>query len=295
MQYWEWMRRGNKNTWTRRNGRHLAQVLLTSLRAPFDASALKDIALTQSWGLWGDRSKNPLTARPRSFWSQSDEDGIIDEIVRRLELPPHPTFVEFGVDDGTECNSVALLAQGWRGCWIGGQELAVNTEGSDTLLYIRDWITADNVAGHVKTAMEFLSTSGVNLCSMDLDGNDYHLVKILLEGGFTPDVWVCEYNGTIPLGARWVMPYDKNHAWRRGSDYFGASFTSFSELMASHGYTAVATSVTGANMFLVKNEHLPRFDDVPLGDENVFRPALPFLVTKKPFRRTPETIEVLIR
>lgn len=280
--------------WFSLNRSWLARLLSISLRAPVDASALKDITLTHAWGLWGDRSQNPLTRNPRSYWSQSDEDGIIEEIIRRLDLPTQPTFIEFGVDDGTECNSVALLARGWNGCWMGGQKIDIDTSSSTRLKYVQDWITLENISGHISGALEFLETPQVNLCSMDLDGNDYHFVQAMLESGFRPDVWVCEYNSSFPLGARWVMPYKDDHAWKRGSDFFGASFSAFTELFSRHGYSAVATSVTGMNVFLVKTEHLSRFSDVPTEEENIFRPSLPFLVTRKPFRRTTETIQTLI-
>jgi hypothetical protein len=272
----------------------LSQLMKLSIRWPFDASAMKDISLTQAWGMWGDRSKNPLTAHPRSYWSQSDEDGIIEQILKRIQMPPQPTFIEFGVDDGTECNTVALLATEWKGCWVGGQDLIVDTAKSNRLTYIHDWITADNILKHVDRAQTFLSSTNVNLCSLDLDGNDYHFSKQLLESGFKPDVWVAEYNGTFPLGSRWVMPYTCDHAWKRGSDYFGASFTSFVELFAEHGYSPVATSVTGANLFLVRNDHIGHFSDVPQSLDEIFRPSLPFLISRKPFRRTAETIETLI-
>jgi hypothetical protein len=280
--------------WFSLNRSWLAKLIGISLRAPVDVSALKDITLTQTWGLWGDRSQNPLTATPRSYWSQSDEDGIIEEIARRINLPDRPTFIEFGVDDGTECNTVALLANGWNGCWVGGQKIRLDTSSSRRLLYLRDWITRENIGSHVERALDFLGTSQVNFCSMDLDGNDFHFVKQMLENGFSPDVWACEYNGSLPLGSKWVMPYRADHTWKRGSDYFGASFSAFKDLFTEHGYSIVATSVTGINMFLVRNVHLSAFSDVPLDDERIFRPSLPFLVTRKPFRRTTEIIQSLI-
>ena len=57
--------------------------------------------------------------------SQNDEDGIIEEIFRRLGIE-NGTFCEIGVENGLECNSLYLLHKGWRGVWVdGGAERAV--------------------------------------------------------------------------------------------------------------------------------------------------------------------------
>ena len=55
-------------------------------------------------------------------YSQSDEDGIIQEIFNRIGAT-NCTFIEFGVETGIECNSVKLLVEGWNGLWIEGRLL----------------------------------------------------------------------------------------------------------------------------------------------------------------------------
>jgi hypothetical protein len=66
------------------------------------------------------------------------------------------------------------------------------------------------------------------------------------------------------------MKYDGNHSWD-GGDYFGASLSSFCELLADFSYTLVCcNAVTGVNAFLVRNEYLSRFSDVPKDIEDIF-------------------------
>ena len=48
------------------------------------------------------------------MFSQSDEDGITIEILKRLKMGKG-FFLELGVGDGTENNSLLLLAMGWKG------------------------------------------------------------------------------------------------------------------------------------------------------------------------------------
>src|SRR5689334_17679655 len=54
-------------------------------------------------------------------YSQNDEDGIIEELCRRLQIRPG-TFCEIGVESGLECNSLYLLHKGWRGVWLEADE-----------------------------------------------------------------------------------------------------------------------------------------------------------------------------
>ena len=90
---------------------------------------------------------NPLTTCGRRFFSQNDEDGILLEILRRLEISGPSVFLEFGVDDGTECNTIILLAFGWRGVWVSGGTLAFHLPKEKARLkFVRRWITRENAA-----------------------------------------------------------------------------------------------------------------------------------------------------
>lgn len=55
-------------------------------------------------------------------YSQNDEDGILQEIFDRIGTETK-RFVEFGVQDGLECNSHYLLHKGWTGLWLEGSEM----------------------------------------------------------------------------------------------------------------------------------------------------------------------------
>jgi len=75
---------------------------------------------------WADELATPRHADPKRLlrygfktYSQSDEDGIIQEIFNRIGTS-NRTFVEFGVESGIECDSVKLLVEGWRGLWLEG-------------------------------------------------------------------------------------------------------------------------------------------------------------------------------
>ena len=52
-------------------------------------------------------------------YSQADEDGIIEDIARRIGVDDGH-FIEIGCGDGRENNTHYLLLKGWRGIWVDG-------------------------------------------------------------------------------------------------------------------------------------------------------------------------------
>lgn len=62
---------------------------------------------------------NPLNKFGKKCFSQTDEDGITIEILRRLELINNGVYAEYGVGNGTENNTLILAALGWKGFWVG--------------------------------------------------------------------------------------------------------------------------------------------------------------------------------
>ena len=76
------------------------------------------------------KSKNILNKSGMKFYSQNDEDGILMEILNRLEIS-QGNFFEIGVcggkqNNGTECNTIILLMLGWNGIWIDGVDIDQN-------------------------------------------------------------------------------------------------------------------------------------------------------------------------
>src|SRR3954471_17194326 len=73
---------------------------------------------------WAETLREPRYADPKRLlrygfkvYSQHDEDGIIQEIFRRIGTS-NRVFIEFGVETGVECNTAKLLIEGWSGLWI---------------------------------------------------------------------------------------------------------------------------------------------------------------------------------
>jgi hypothetical protein len=214
---------------------------------------------------------NPLLAYGAKYYSQHDEDGIIEELLRRIVDERIGTFLELGVGDGLENNTLNLLAKGWRGVWLGGQPLAFQTTGT-RLSFKQCWIDRDNVAALAHAALREHGIEQLDLLSLDLDGNDHAFCKQLLDSGLRPLVWIVEYNARFSPATRWVMPYNGGHQWDH-TDYFGASLAAFHDLLDSAGYRLVACNLTGVNAFFVRSDMAAHFPEVSAEWRRLYMPA----------------------
>ena len=207
-------------------------------------------------------------------YSQNDEDGIIEEIFNRIGTT-NKIFVEFGVENGLECNSHYLLHKGWRGLWIEGNPKSFEEIFSKFFPVIRTgqlsvvnaFITKDNINHWISTA----KVGGeIDLLSIDVDGNDYYVWQAI--DVVRPRVVVIEYNAKFPPNHEWKMAYNENHIWD-GSDWQGASLKALELLGRKLGYRLVGTNFTGSNAFFVRQELAgDHFIDPPTA-EALYNPA----------------------
>ena len=232
---------------------------------------------------------NPLLRHGEKYFSQNDEDGLLLEICRRIGLS-NGTFLEFGVGRGLENNTLILLMSGWRGGWAGGETLAFEIPaGSRRLCFEEAWITAEIACDLHQRLAARLETGGFDLLSIDLDGNDPHVLAALLANGVRPSVLVVEYNGKFPPPIRFQMDYDPEHRFAE-NDYYGASLQVFADMLVAAGYRLVACNVTGLNAFFVHDRFADRFADVPSRIEDLFMPADYASVTRIGHPTAPRTV-----
>ena len=187
-------------------------------------------------------------------FSQSEEDGIIREIFSRIETT-NKSFVEIGAGSGLENNTLFLLFQGWQGMWVDASDamdeaIAHHSEliARGQLSIRKTLVTPENVDSLVR---EGVSGDELDLLSVDIDGNDYHVLdKIRC---VEPRVIIVEYNAKFPPPVCYCMRYNPKHAWD-GSDHFGASLKWYEEKLAIRGYCLVGCNITGANAFFVRKD-----------------------------------------
>lgn len=212
-------------------------------------------------------------------YSQSDEDGILHEILRRIGEGGQK-FVEIGSGDGLENNTSFLLIQGWRGLWIEGSPRKVASAkklhemeiAEGRLQVAQQYATAANIDETIKR----LAPSELDVLSMDIDGNDYYVLGAIKS--VAPRVIVAEYNAKFPPDVPWIMEHNEAHRWD-STDYFGASLKALEILLSERGYLLVGCNLLGTNAFFVRKDLVrdPPFC-APFTAENHYEPARYFLL-----------------
>ena len=197
-------------------------------------------------------------------YSQTDEDGIIEEIFNRI--PNNKRFLEIGIQTGIECNSMYLLLKGWKGTWVEGDEdyckiIAKNLNGTtfkNKLSVVNSFIDRENIIDIFNQSNQFFGSTELDLFSLDIDGNDFYIMEQLLKNSFFPKVVCVEYNAKFRPPLDLKIKYNKTHIWD-GTDYQGCTLQSYVNLFAVHNYTLVCCNIPGNNAFFVRNEFASLF------------------------------------
>jgi len=202
--------------------------------------------------------------------SQNGEDGIIQEIFRRVGTTDR-YFVEVGVADGVECNTAFLLSQGWSGAWIDGRAsfqklLDGRPEFRGKLKGLQSFVTRENIAGLLK---QVEAPAEFDLLSLDIDRNTYYAWEGLKE--FRPRVVVIEYNSVVPPDGEWKPTYVADGVWD-GTNNYGASLKSLERLGAERGYSLVGCEFNGVNAFFVRTDLVGDKFEAPFTAENHYEP-----------------------
>ena len=218
-------------------------------------------------GVHGD-----LTPHELRVFSQNGEDGVIEEIMRRIGIGPRH-FVEFGVESGIEGNCVFLAdVLGWSGLFMEADPARfADLEGKyrhrPQVRTVRALVHPSNVNGLLRDA-------GVpeepDVLSIDVDGIDLWIWAAI--AGVRARVVVIEYNSSLDPAAALTQPLEPPMAWD-GTAYFGASLGALRRVAAARGYRLVHTDVAGVNAFFVRADLAAPFPEeaaVPVRAPNYF-------------------------
>lgn len=183
-------------------------------------------------------------------YSQHGEDGIIRELCRVTN--PMRYFVEFGAEDGRECNTRMLAEQNWRGLQIEAREdcwqdlCAINKPHRSRVRSVRAMVTLDTIDDLFKGVPR-----NFGVCSIDVDGNDIYLFDYIIQQ-WEPTVVCVEVNHQKAPHEPFKQRYDAERVWDGSSDDYGASLYSMNEVAQMRGYTFMGCDSTNVNAFYVK-------------------------------------------
>ena len=189
-----------------------------------------------------------LASLEDGIWSQYGEDGILIGLLDLLnssndEEAVNKFYVEFGVQNGMECNTRILREKyNWKGLQMDG-----SNENNKFNLQ-KEFITKENV---IELFKKYNVPQNINLLSVDIDFNDFYCLKEIL-ANYQCDIIICEYNATHLANEDKIVIYDKKRGWD-GSNYFGVSLLSLDKLAKKYNYSLIYCNANGVNSFFIHN------------------------------------------
>lgn len=191
----------------------------------------------------------PLNVFEMNVHSQNGEDGVIREILRRLEIPDDASrwCVEFGAWDGVYLsNTFALVEKGWNAVYIEGdadkfQDLLATVAKQPRIVPLNQFVSRSKGEPHCLD--QLLQSTPIpadfELLSIDIDSYDLEIWESLSH--YQPKIVVIEINSSVPPGIIW------RHSPRTPENTFSAT----QNVALQKGYTLVCHT---GNCIYVRND-----------------------------------------
>lgn len=217
--------------------------------------AAKKIILDPTW--LSVESNFSLSDKEFRVYSQWGDDGIIQFLVSKLNVK-NSKFIEFGVADYYESNTHFLLCNNnWSGYVIDGSSENIDTLKSSLIYWRYDLqaISAFVTAENINELLASSNFSEVGLLHIDLDGNDYWILKALNLSRYNPDILILEYNALFGSEREITIPYDPGFyrfSAHYSGQYFGSSIAALFHLAELNGYYFIGCNSSGNNAYFLK-------------------------------------------
>lgn len=204
--------------------------------------------------------------------SQNGEDGIIYHLLQAVGTTHERTVVEICAGNGIECNSANLiLNHNFNAYLFDGNAQEINdgvqfyTQRLDKdptlperVRFAHVWVTKETI---VNVMNQMNIPKEMDLLITDLDGNDYWILKAIMDAKqFSPRIICVEYQDIIGPERALTIPYDpqfnhRNYDCFGGPNYCGASLQAFIRLLKDN-YAFVGCEGLGFNGFFVRRDLL---------------------------------------
>jgi hypothetical protein len=218
----------------------------------------------------------PFNKFQSDFYSQNGEDGVISEILDRLDLlGPDNWCVEFGAWDGKHLSNTFSLVErnSYRAVYIEGHEKRYSDLLDTVKLYPQivpvlayvGRVADDNLCLDRLLARTEIPNSFA-LLSIDVDSYDLDIFESLQY--YQPKVVVIEINSSVPPGI----------IWRHGNGRQGNTFTATCNVAEHKGYTLVCHT---GNLIFVRSDLIVK---LKMDDRFIRYPELLFLYNWIPQR-----------
>lgn len=166
------------------------------------------------------------------------------------------SFIEFGFGP-FQYNSIDLTKQNFKGLLIDGNKTScdnINKILKSLKLNTRaicHWISLKDLSPIIDFVKQ--NNDKLGLLSIDIDGNDYWILKELSKN-FKPQIICVEYNASFQL-KNITIPYSDDfdrHDHHKSGFYHGASISAFYNLLK--GEYSLVENIEGLNLIFIRND-----------------------------------------
>ena len=235
----------------------MVTILFYSSRAM--ASSAREHNIDNNYTIPLSTQPNSLLFRSWNIYSQFGEEGILDEILNRLNIR-NGFFVEFGAWDGAHLSNTRFLAdRGWKGAFIEADielidQAKENCKHLPNVQCIHEFVSwkAQGSQGKMldQIADECFQNEEIDVLSIDIDGADYLILEtlkrkpkiIIIEGGIS---W-------FPLVTRRVPDFV---ARNQNNQPLAVIF----DIAKKKGYTPVCFTI---NTFFIRDDLVEQFQEI---------------------------------
>ena len=190
----------------------------------------------------------------KNIHSQNGEDGIIEELLKRLDIK-HGWVCEFGAWDGIHLsNTFNLVEKGFNAVFIEGDvnkynDLLNTVQKYKNIIPLNAFVDYNN---NENSLDNLLSKTNIpkdfDILSIDIDSYDYQVWKSVQL--YHPKIVIIEINSTVNTN---------NHEYIHDSiKYNGTGFGPTLNLGIEKGYTFILHT---GNMFFIRNDLFDKLND----------------------------------
>ncbi|WP_440657160.1 hypothetical protein [Candidatus Pelagibacter sp. HIMB1509] len=183
--------------------------------------------------------------------NHNKENIFLKKISKKLK---NKSFIEIGFHH-LEFNSIGLIENNFSGVLIDGGR-KINCLIMKLIIFIINknvkvknyFITKENLT-------KIINKKKIGCISIDIDGNDYWIIKELLNSKIFPEIFVVEYNASF-LNLPITIPYKKKFdrfKFDKTGFYHGASLKAFIKLFKKFDFKLVKT-IDGVNAIFVNSK-----------------------------------------
>lgn len=206
-------------------------------------------------------NSNDINDYEFKIFSQFGDDGIIQYLIKNLDIK-NEIFIEFGVENYLESNTRFLMVNNnWSGFVMDGSKKLMNSLKNRNWYWKYDltnnavFIDKDNI----NALLAGTGFSNIGLLNIDLDGNDYHIIKEIDLSKLNPSILIMEYNSVFGEARHITVPYDKNFVRTNAhfsNLFWGASLPALNSAAKEKGYYLVGCNIAGNNAYFVRRDLL---------------------------------------